>query len=207
MSFCLSHLPILSDLSTLVCLSQHVHIIVTYSVMVRCFKGPWTLIVECVFFPFSANQQPLQHSLIYLYVFSMTFWCVSVFLADIRMSKAAEEEKPGADYPGDSSGKHTHTYFMVWIIITFYLNNHHILMMWTFWDKRKSMCLRAVFSPVFEWKLHPLSHGNVKFIEPPHTHCLINVPSLLQTLTETALMTRLVFYFYGRLLFSYSHWL
>lgn len=26
-----------------------------------------------------------------------------VFLADIRMS-AAEEEKPGADYPGDSSG-------------------------------------------------------------------------------------------------------
>lgn len=48
-------------------------------------------------------------------------WCSGVFLgvqlsdvclcpADIRMSKAAEEEKPGADYPGDSSGTtHSHT--------------------------------------------------------------------------------------------------
>lgn len=27
-----------------------------------------------------------------------------VFPADIRMSKASGEEKPGADYPGDSSG-------------------------------------------------------------------------------------------------------
>jgi len=34
---------------------------------------------------------------------------VSVCLADIRMSKAADDEKPGAEYPGDSSGTHTHT--------------------------------------------------------------------------------------------------
>lgn len=33
----------------------------------------------------------------------LPFMCFA-FVADIRMSKAAEEEKPGADYPGDSSG-------------------------------------------------------------------------------------------------------
>ena len=34
----------------------------------------------------------------------LTGVCVCVFPADIKMSKASGEEKPAADYPGDSSG-------------------------------------------------------------------------------------------------------
>ncbi len=47
---------------------------------------------------------------VFLVLIFDVFVCVFVFLSDIRMSKAAEEEKPGADYPGDSSGTHTHTH-------------------------------------------------------------------------------------------------
>ena len=50
--------------------------------------------------------------------------CFLLSPADIRMSKPAEDEKPGADFPGESTGNHFETALCVALISVIVMCHH-----------------------------------------------------------------------------------
>ena len=61
------------------------------------------------------------------------------------MSKAAEEEKPGAEYPGDSSGNTHQTIYMIHDMS----NSDTLLTHMQSWDKCEIICVEKQFPFMF----------------------------------------------------------